>query len=84
MIWAVCGAGKTEIVFQAIREILRVGGIICFAIPRVDILYEIEERIREIFVGVKTSILNGNEEKINPARIYIVTTNQLLKFKICQ
>ena len=81
LIWAVCGAGKTEIVFQAIREILRVGGIICFAIPRVDILYEIEERIRETFVGVKTSILNGNEEKINPARIYIVTTNQLLKFK---
>lgn len=81
LIWAVCGAGKTEITFPAIEQILLNRQLICFAIPRIDILYEIYERICITFPSIKVAVLNGNEPKIQEAQIYIMTTNQIIKFK---
>jgi len=81
LIWAVCGAGKTEITFPAIEQTLLNRQLICFAIPRIDILYEIYDRISTTFIGVKVAILNGQEPKLQDAQIYIMTTNQIIKFK---
>jgi competence protein ComFA len=81
LIWAVCGAGKTEITFPAIEHALLDKQLICFAIPRIDILYEIYERICLVFPNVTVAILNGNEPKLQDAQIYIMTTNQIIKFK---
>ncbi|MBL0701541.1 MAG: DEAD/DEAH box helicase family protein [Spiroplasma sp.] len=81
LIWAVCGAGKTELTFPLINNILKKGKSICFAIPRVDILYDIHERLCFYFPEIDVIILNGNEKKNNPGQIYVMTTNQVLKFK---
>ncbi len=83
LIWAVCGAGKTEITFPVIEQVLYDGGNICFAIPRIDILYDVYDRLSDYFVNVSIKILNSQEEKYTDAQIYVMTTNQILKFKNC-
>jgi competence protein ComFA len=82
LVWAVCGAGKTEITFDVIKKGLMDKRAICFAIPRIDIIYDVYNRLIEYFVGVKIGVLNSYEP-ICDAQIYVMTTNQLLKFKNC-
>lgn len=81
LIWAVCGAGKTEITFLSILDTIKKGNLVCFAIPRIDIVYEIKERIELFFPGITITLLTGSEKILNDANIYIMTTNQILKFK---
>lgn len=80
LIWAVCGAGKTEIVFATIYKYITMGKKVCFCIPRVDIVYEIFERIRDSFKNIEIALFTGNEKIIIDAHIFIMTTNQILKF----
>ncbi len=81
LIWAVCGAGKTEISFQAIEYVLQHQGLVAFCIPRVDILYEISKRLKEFFPNTLISIVNGTIKQQQDTQIYVITTNQLLKVK---
>lgn len=81
LIWAVCGAGKTEISFEAIEYILKQNKLVCFCIPRIDILYEIAERLRQFFPNTKVSIVNGVTKEKEDTQIFVMTTNQLLKCK---
>ena len=37
MNWAVCGAGKTEMMFESISCALKEGKRVCWAIPRADV-----------------------------------------------
>lgn len=83
LVWAVCGAGKTEITFKVIYEVLKEGGNVCFAIPRIDILYDVYERLIEYFIGVDIVILNSKEPRFQDAQIYVMTTNQIIRFKDC-
>lgn len=80
LIWAVCGAGKTEITFKAIEEIINQNKYVAFAIPRIDILYEIAERLKEYFPNNDIVILNSHEKIIQHGQLYVLTTNQLLNF----
>lgn len=82
LIWAVCGAGKTEITFDAIHKIIKQGNYVAFAITRVDIVYEIYERLKATFTNSNIGLMTG-EKKIDfqNAQIFVLTTNQLLKFK---
>lgn len=81
LIWAVCGAGKTEITFPVIEKALINKENICFAIPRIDILYDVYERLVAYFPNVEIKVLNSKEDKYTDAQIYVMTTNQILKFK---
>ena len=81
LIWAVCGAGKTEIVFNSIFLAIKKGETVCFAIPRIDILYEISQRLACYFSGIKIAVINSKEQKLVDADIYVITTNQVIKFK---
>ena len=80
LIWAVCGAGKTEITFRAIEYVLIKKGLVCFAIPRIDILYEIKERLEMFFPDTKIALLCGQKKEMIDAQIFVITTNQMLKF----
>ncbi|WP_255289159.1 DEAD/DEAH box helicase family protein [Bacillus cereus] len=44
-IWAVCGAGKTEMLFYGINEALQKGERVCIATPRTDVVLEISTEI---------------------------------------
>lgn len=81
LVWAVCGAGKTEITFLAIEQVVINYGCVCFAIPRIDILYEIAQRLKWFFPNVEIAVINSKEKKVQHAQIYVITTNQILRFK---
>ncbi|WP_330218311.1 DEAD/DEAH box helicase [Ornithinibacillus californiensis] len=81
LIWAVCGAGKTEMLFQGIELGLKLGKRICIATPRADVVRELKPRIQQAFQDVPIQALyGGSEEKEGSSQIIIATTHQLLRF----
>lgn len=81
LIWAVCGAGKTEMLFKGIEYGLMHGKRICIATPRADVVRELKPRIREAFQEVTVEALyGGSEDKAGDSQLIIATTHQLLRF----
>lgn len=81
LIWAVCGAGKTEITFEAIEYCLKNNKSVCFCIPRIDILNEIKSRLELYFPNTAISVISGKEKQKENTQIFVMTTNQLLRCK---
>ncbi|TCP26023.1 competence protein ComFA [Scopulibacillus darangshiensis] len=82
LIWAVCGAGKTEVLFQAIEKLLANGKRTAIATPRTDVVIELLPRLQKAFPSVPISALyGGSTERIPGAPFVIATTHQLLRFK---
>lgn len=80
-VWAVCGSGKTEIVFEVIQYALNKGQRVCFCIPRKELVKELYQRISSCFQNIDIGLLYGGcEEKIN-AQFIICTMHQLYKFE---
>ncbi len=82
LIYAVCGAGKTEILFQPIYQLLTEGKRVCIAAPRVDVILELEPRLREAFPSTLIEALYGGAKPgIGPAQLILATTHQLYRFQ---
>ncbi|WP_106496661.1 DEAD/DEAH box helicase [Lentibacillus sp. Marseille-P4043] len=82
LVWAVCGAGKTEMLFQGITKSLQLGQRICLATPRADVVRELLPRIKQAFPHVSIQgLYGGSEEKVANAQFILATTHQLLRFK---
>lgn len=82
LVWAVCGAGKTEMLFPGITETLRLGKRICIATPRTDVVRELLPRMRAAFSDVYIQgMYGGSRESDGTAQMIIATTHQLLRFK---
>lgn len=82
LIHAVTGAGKTEMIFQAIEEVLKIGGRVCIASPRIDVCLELFPRIQDAFQNTSVIVLYGDMEEVYTyTDIVIATTHQLLRFK---
>ncbi|WP_232225558.1 DEAD/DEAH box helicase [Oceanobacillus manasiensis] len=80
--WAVCGAGKTEMLFPAITIALQQGKRICLATPRADVVRELKPRIQQAFEEVTVQALyGGSNDKTGSAQLILSTTHQLLRFK---
>ncbi len=80
LVWAVCGAGKTEVTFHAIREALSNNGKVLFAIPRKDVVKELGPRIKTAFPHASSIMLfGGSGQKFEEADITIATTHQALR-----
>lgn len=81
LVWAACGAGKTEVVYQAIEEALRRGDDVLFAVPRRDIAIELGERLQRAFPAVPVKALYGGAvRKFADAPLTVATTHQVLRF----
>ncbi len=79
--WAVCGAGKTEMLFQGITKALAQGKHICLATPRADVVRELLPRLQKAFPQTTiTGLYGGSEDKQTPAPFVIATTHQLLRY----
>ncbi|CCQ96410.1 hypothetical protein CULT_410021 [[Clostridium] ultunense Esp] len=63
LIWAVTGAGKTEVVFQAVDMALRQGKRVLLATPRKDVVLELTPRFRRAFPSVPMVSLYGAAAK---------------------
>ncbi|BBP92620.1 hypothetical protein BsIDN1_62380 [Bacillus safensis] len=61
LVWAVCGAGKTEVLFHGIEYALNQGMSVCIATPRTDVVLELEPRLRKAFQGVIITVLFGRQ-----------------------
>jgi len=81
LIWAVCGAGKTEILFEGIQTALLADKKVCIATPRTDVVIELAPRIKAAFPKVDViALYGGSEDRNKTAPITLSTTHQLLRF----
>lgn len=81
LVWAVCGAGKTEVLFQGIEAALTSGKKVCLATPRTDVVLELTPRLKYVFPNIKiASLYGGSEDRHLNAPLTITTTHQLLRF----
>ena len=82
LIHAVCGAGKTEILFEPIYNLLQAGKRVCIAAPRVDVVLELEPRLRTAFPSTKIEALYGGSKSTNDlCQLILATTHQLYRFR---
>lgn len=81
LVWAVCGAGKTEVVFGAIATALSLGARVLYAAPRRDVVAELYPRFKEAFPEVSvTALYGGSDSKYEEASITLATTHQAVRF----
>ena len=77
---AVCGAGKTELVYAIIAHCLSNRKTVAFAVPRRDVVIELTHRIRDAFPNnFVVSIYGGHTEKLE-GDIVVLTTHQLYRY----
>ncbi|MCG3089587.1 DEAD/DEAH box helicase [Sporosarcina cyprini] len=82
LIHAVCGSGKTEILFPPIHQLLLAGKRVCLAAPRVDVILELEPRLKAAFPDTSIEALYGGaEQKTEASQIVLATTHQLYRFR---
>ncbi|NLY10206.1 MAG: DEAD/DEAH box helicase [Firmicutes bacterium] len=80
LIWAACGAGKTEVVFPAIKYALMNGEDVLFAIPRREIVRELAERLQKNFVDIPIAVHYGGQSWYSQSPLVVATTHQVLRF----
>jgi len=82
LVWAACGAGKTEVSFPLIAETLRSGGQVLFTTPRRDVVLEIAPRMGKAFGEDNVCALYGGSGSRHRREIPLVvaTTHQALRF----
>ena len=78
---AVCGAGKTELVYQSIEYFLNQGKVIGFTIPRKDVVIEIYNRLKKDYPDVEVVSLYGGHTSKLTGQIIVLTTYQLYRYK---
>ena len=81
LVWAVCGAGKTEVSFGIIAKALSEGARVLVAIPRKDVVQELLPRFERAFPQVEVAALyGGSGDRHQDAPLTIATTHQCLRF----
>jgi len=81
IVWAVCGAGKTEMMFESISYALTDGKRVCWAIPRSDVVIDLAPRIKTAFPNATVVTLHGNsDEKAHYGDIVVTTVHQMIRF----
>ena len=79
LVHAVTGAGKTEMIYQVVAQVINQGGAVCLASPRIDVCLELYRRLKVDFT-CDISLLHGESEAYSRSPLVIATTHQLLKF----
>ncbi len=81
LIWAVTGAGKTEMIYPLIDYALSGGGNVLIATPRRDVVLELEPRLKRAFPGRSlVTLYGGSGQRWEQGDITLATTHQLLRF----
>jgi len=81
LVWAVTGAGKTEMIFQGIDEALAENYKVLLATPRKDVVRELAPRFAQAFPNIEiVSLYGGSHDKWKSGEIYLTTTHQTMRF----
>lgn len=82
LLWAVTGAGKTEMLFPGLAWALQQGWRVAVASPRVDVCLELAPRLQAAFAGTTVAVLHGRQTAPYTYRqLTVCTTHQLLRFR---
>lgn len=79
-LYAITGAGKTELVYQAIYECLKKGKKVGFTVPRKDVVIDLLPRFQTAFKNSKVVAVYGGHNKHLEGDIVIFTTHQLHRY----
>ena len=81
LLWAACGAGKTEVCFPSAAWALKQGKTVLFAAPRQDVIKDVAPRIQRDFPNYPFQVLTGTSTvKFQDGGVVLATTHQVLKF----
>lgn len=81
LLWAVTGAGKTEMLYPLIAKALKNKLRICLATPRIDVCNELYPRLSKVFPEVESVLLYGaSVQKYRYTQIVLCTVHQLFRF----
>lgn len=81
LVWAVCGAGKTEMLFPLIIEAIDQKKTLLIATPRTDVVLELIPRIRQAFPNLRSiALYGGSEERFQSSPLVISTTHQTRRY----
>ncbi|ERN51978.1 helicase [Alkalihalophilus marmarensis DSM 21297] len=84
LLWAVCGAGKTEMLFKGIEVAINKGERVLIATPRVDVVKELSPRFRAVFPSIPiASLYGGSKDQHINAQLVIATTHQVMRYYQC-
>lgn len=81
LVLAVCGSGKTEIVYELIQYVLSLGKRVCFCVPRKELVIELYDRLKHAFYKETIGILYGGCQKHQDAQMIVCTMHQLYRFE---
>lgn len=80
LVYAACGAGKTELVMEAISTYLNVGKKVGFAISRRQVVLEIQERMQIAFSNIKVIAVCEGYTDVTDGDLIICTMHQLYRY----
>jgi competence protein ComFA len=81
LLWAVTGAGKTEMIFPLLDAVLKAGGRVLVATPRRDVVLELAPRLARAFPDeMVVTLYGGSQERWRPGNLTLATTHQLMRF----
>ncbi|SFS85402.1 helicase-related protein [Paenibacillus sp. 453mf] len=82
LLWAVTGAGKTEMTYPLLDYILASGGSVLVATPRRDVVLELAPRVARAFPNTaRVTLYGGSSERWQRGQLTLATTHQLLRFR---
>ena len=81
LIYAVTGAGKTELVYYTIDYALKHNKSVGFAIPRKDVVIDLYPRFKQSFPNANVITVYGDHSSIINGDIILLTTHQLYRYK---
>lgn len=80
LIYAVCGAGKTEMLLDMLEDVLKKGKKVAIAIARRQVVLELAERLQQYFDNIKvTPVCQGYTQDIT-GDLIVCTTHQLYRY----
>ncbi|MGG5370021.1 DEAD/DEAH box helicase family protein [Enterococcus sp. AZ196] len=81
LLWAVTGAGKTEILFPLLKTSLEQAKRIAVTSPRVDVCNELYLRFCKAFPQERISLFHGQDRKDAGDTFVVCTIHQLLRYR---
>ena len=84
LVHAVCGAGKTPMLFPGIERALAMNRRVLITAPRADVVRELTGHLRRAFQQATiVSLFGGSEDRLGLGEITISTTHQLIHYRAC-
>ena len=80
LVYAVCGAGKTELMYETIEQCLRLNQTIALAVARRQVVLQLQARLQAVYPQLSVvAVCEGHTDLLH-GHILIVTTHQLFRF----